>query len=452
ERLFECFQEFIDATSNAAVENAVCGVCARELNEREAGMRQVAVSKIPNQAQLVPVIQHPAHDLYNECLLEPTGIIHNLNGEQVVNICHDCFKHLSSASDGPPHLALANNMWIGCIPWELQVLTLPEHLLIALVHLRIYIVKLYPKDKDFRPDPTTLQRGMHRTSMGLPLCWKLEEYPEDDVPIEIADVICQTNDTGVVDEENGGFVPENEDIGVHPDLMKGIVKDDANMLHNPEAGTIEDADDPDVIPFEVSDLVDTNLTKMTSAELMMWGLLNLWNKGREGGYSVRHGRQPVRNLLPRRQPDAEGHSDASDGEDNLLADEDTLNYFERAFPGPFPYGCGGIEGARPKVIDFPTHIHWALQYHNRRFCKHNTFPFVCFGIKQKRQALAHASIQIQRQDFKHDLQIMADITADRLKLAAEKEAQGLPPSDPAVRLLRKHVQATTGCVVGTDHS
>ncbi len=28
---------------------------------------------------------------------------------------------------------------------------------------------------------------------------------------------------------------------VHPDLMKGIVEGDTNMLHNPEAGTIEDA-------------------------------------------------------------------------------------------------------------------------------------------------------------------------------------------------------------------
>ncbi|PSS36933.1 hypothetical protein PHLCEN_2v1224 [Hermanssonia centrifuga] len=221
--------------------------------------------------------RHPAHNLYNECLLEPTGVIHNLNGKQVVNICHDCFKHLSSASDGPPHLALANNMWIGHIPWELQVLTLPEHLLIALVHPRIYIIKLYPKDKDFRPDPATLQRGMHgnvstyaqdingvasmlegqllpqplevlssvltvtyigkvqlpKVSLHSTFCvccnvvqqallWlkfqnrkyygnididesQLEEYPEDNVPIEIADIICQTNNTRVVDKENGGY-------------------------------------------------------------------------------------------------------------------------------------------------------------------------------------------------------------------------------------------------------
>ncbi|PSS36934.1 hypothetical protein PHLCEN_2v1225 [Hermanssonia centrifuga] len=47
---------------------------------------------------------------------------------------------------------------------------------------------------------------------------------------------------------------------------------------------------------------------------------------------------------------------------------------------------------------------------------------------------------------------MANIMADHLKLAVEEEAQGLSPSDPAVCLLRKHVQATAGHIVGTDHS
>ena len=48
-------------------------------------------------------------------------------------------------------------------------------------------------------------------------------------------------------------------------------------------------DEPDVIPLLVSGTVDTDLSKMSANEMMMWGLANLWKEGREGGYSVHHG-------------------------------------------------------------------------------------------------------------------------------------------------------------------
>jgi hypothetical protein len=40
------------------------------------------------------------------------------------------------------------------------VLTFPEQLLIALLYPRVYVFKLYPKDVNFHPDGSTLQRGM----------------------------------------------------------------------------------------------------------------------------------------------------------------------------------------------------------------------------------------------------------------------------------------------------
>ncbi len=38
-------------------------------------------------------------------------------------------------------------MWIGDVPLELQILTLPERILIARYFPAIYIIKLYPKKK-----------------------------------------------------------------------------------------------------------------------------------------------------------------------------------------------------------------------------------------------------------------------------------------------------------------
>ncbi|KAL1668374.1 hypothetical protein GGF50DRAFT_35151, partial [Schizophyllum commune] len=44
-----------------------------------------------------------------------------------------------------PKYALANDLWIGPIPWVLQQLTIPEQLLLALVYPRVFVFKLRPK-------------------------------------------------------------------------------------------------------------------------------------------------------------------------------------------------------------------------------------------------------------------------------------------------------------------
>ena len=120
---------------------------------------------------------------------------------------------------------------------------------------------------------------------------------------------------------------------------------------------------------------------------MAWGLMNMWKRGQEGAYAVRHGREPVSDFPPR-QEDCIGSDTAA-----------RPNFFEKAFPCLFPYGLGGIEAYRPVQIDFREHTKWALQYFDRRFRKHETFPFVCFGISQRRQALASAKVQMQRNTF-----------------------------------------------------
>ena len=46
-----------------------------------------------------------------------------------------------------PALSLANGMWIGDVPSELAILTLPERMLVAKYFPAAYIVKLSPKQK-----------------------------------------------------------------------------------------------------------------------------------------------------------------------------------------------------------------------------------------------------------------------------------------------------------------
>ena len=78
----------------------------------------------------------------------------------MVRVCKDCLVELKDESKKPPTYSLANNLWIGRIPWQLQVLTFSEQLLIALLYPRVYVFKLYPKDINFHPDGSVLQSGM----------------------------------------------------------------------------------------------------------------------------------------------------------------------------------------------------------------------------------------------------------------------------------------------------
>ena len=181
------------------------------------------------------------------------------------------------------------------------------------------------------------------------------------------------------------------------------------------------------------------MLKCTANEMMMWGLSNLWKEGEEGGYMVRHGRQPVSDFSRPRGGDC-----SEDGKENRP------NYFERAFPCFFPYGVGGLEADRPVGVDFRDHVKWALDYHDSRFGRHETFPFVVFGILQRRQVLFSARLQMRRKTFDTDARLLSTITLEKLEKARQEEEKNLPISDPAVCSLRKHIHATGGRVMGSD--
>ncbi|KIJ07945.1 hypothetical protein PAXINDRAFT_18889 [Paxillus involutus ATCC 200175] len=450
-----CYRRFFEATSKEALKSAVCAVCARECGAMDEQLSTWTLAEIPNVKRLIPDIQHPVYDLFDGKLLAPEGI-----------------------KTGPPRLALANGLWIGRVPWQLQVLTFSEQLLVALLYPRVYVFKLFPKKIAGTRSTENLQRGMRGnictyelsspgiTSMlqghlmprppsilaslisvtfigvgKLPKTWmgkmfrvrrhtvsdtllwlkenntryygsvkideqRLAELPEDGVPDEISSIVRQSTDEGLVDQESEGYIPQEDDIDVDGS-GDGQCSGTSETQRPPVEG-------PDVIPLQTSGVLDTDLTNITANELMAWGMDNLTGNGdTEGSYAVRHGTHPVTDFAPLREMD----------------NERSENVFEKAFPCLFPYGLGGIESLRHKGVDFSDHVRWSLRYHDRRFRTHETFPFVAFGILQRRQALT-----------------------DRLKHAAQEEEDNMPHSDEAVRLLKKHLYATSSRVQGSDQS
>ena len=155
----ECYAQFYRATSNSALDMCVCGVCGRECIVQENRASLIPLSLMPNSHRLIPAVSHVAHKLFQGKLLEPAGLT---VGEEdpIVSVCGECIQELNKSRDVPPKFALANRMWVGKVPWELQVLTFPEQLLIAWLYPRVYVFKLFPKRPMAVGDLSNLQRAM----------------------------------------------------------------------------------------------------------------------------------------------------------------------------------------------------------------------------------------------------------------------------------------------------
>ena len=528
-----CYSRFYDATSNHALRHSTCAVCARNRLVSEAGATRIQLDKIPNRVRLCPREPHAAHILSDGMLLERSAVQHNENNNKTYAVlCRECLESLRKENtDLPPKFSLANNLWIGEIPHELQNLTFPEQLLLAQLYPRVFVFKLFPKKVNGIRSTATLQSGLRGnvstyalnsdavadmitgnlmprpprilasviaiTFIGLgnlphqclrslfrvrrqvllrALVWLknnnrhysnieineqvMQQLPEDDVPEEILSILQHSEDVAAIDEETAGYVPngdeeddfdDDEQVDSPQEDDPGIVSSfccETSLIH-----ILTTIDRPDVFPIQISGSVDGDLCDVHPDELMRWGLANMCRNddSEESAYAVRHSRLPVSDFG---RPRHDNVSSTSDTTHNNRTNENlsTGNFFEKAFPLLYPYGVGGIEGQQQVSIGFMQHVRWSLEYHDRRFRKHETFPYVAFGIEQKRQALNSARVQIHSSNFDEHAPLLSSISVERLQQASTEEDEHGGISDPVVRLLRKQIHATAGRVVGTDQS
>ncbi|KAF8145651.1 hypothetical protein K438DRAFT_1735322 [Mycena galopus ATCC 62051] len=404
------YRKFYLATSNAAVAMAVCGVCAREVESRNIVL--VALQDIPNSHRLVPRVGHPAHELCFGKLLDSAGLVQD----------GDVVQKPEELQRGMRGTVTTYDLDIEGISAMVggDLMPRPPEVLASVISVTYVGLGELPKNwinNTFRTNNPKYYGHIQIDEA------RLRALPEDDMPLAITSVIRQSTDTGIIDQESDGYVPRHEEF--------------------------ESANDPDVIPLNFTGTVDSDLSKLSANEMMAWGLMNLWKEDKEGGYAVRHGRIPVNDFGQSQNPEE-------------ALDPDRPNFFEKAFPCLFPYGRGGLEADRPVKLGFGDHIKWLLQYHDRRFRRHETFPFVVFGILQRRQALipirgyyhwtVFLMIQMRRKNFEKDARILATITTAKLEQASREEEQRIPISDPAVRLLRQHVHAAVSRVSGSNQS
>ncbi|RDX42771.1 hypothetical protein OH76DRAFT_1362182 [Lentinus brumalis] len=425
--VLQCYRDFRAATSNAALSTAVCAICAREVSVPQDHVETVRLDSLANRARLAPRDPHPQHELYQGCLLEPRGtpgyrppsdtLQRGMRG--TVSTYELDTQGVSDMIDGalmprlPSVLATVISVtFVGVGPLPKQWLRTTFRVRRPVVHAALQHL-----------------RQAHRHYRNITISEaRLAALPEDDVPEELLGVVRQCSDAFVPVQESAGYVADD---------------DDDDVLADPSHD--EGPDVVPLIPMHVSGSVDTDLSRMSANEMMLWGLQNLWKTTGEGGYSVRHGHDPVSDFRNPASTPA-GSSQAPQAE----AAPPPSNYYEKAFPCLFPYGRGGLEGDQLVRVDFREHVQWALRYHDRRFRTHETFPFVVFGIQQRRQALGSAKVQIRRKAFEQEVRVLSSITTATLERATQQEAAKQAVTDPAILLLKRLVHGAAGRVHGTD--
>lgn len=69
---------------------------------------------------------------------------------------------------------------------------------------------------------------------------------------------------------------------------------------------------------------------------------------------------------------------------------------------------------------------------------------MAFRLFQQQQALLSTCIQMHQQIFERDMHVISSINVDMLTQAQQEEENRILISNPAVRLLQKHVHASSG--------
>ncbi|KIY53331.1 hypothetical protein FISHEDRAFT_63402 [Fistulina hepatica ATCC 64428] len=429
--LHNIYRHMFDATSTAeSLKLLYCAVCGRERDHLDPKncYTRILLGDLPNTHRLIPQRPHPAQQLTNGILLAHAGT-HQKGDETYRGLRGNVSSY---ALDSPGIVSM------------LEGNLMPRRPAILVSVLSITFIGKGKIPKNWIKQ---LKNAIY-SEMTYVIREHMSELPnEDDVPQEIWRCIRHEHDEGVLDEEDGGYIPRDEDIMSNDDDEQSKKEGDDSSQGKPDENKysflMEAIEPPTVIPYELSGSLDCNLQNITTSELMQWGLKNMLNDEEdvdEKGYFIRHSGKPVSDFgrVPRMEGitrfDTQPHFDAK-------------NYFEQAFPVLYPYGTGGIECRLYQMLSFIEHIRWSLRQPDRQFRKHHTFMFVAFGILQCRQALGSARLQMLQQNYEENVELISGMTDGRLKWAQCEEEAGKPISNLGVRQLLQQVRATSGRII-----
>lgn len=311
--------------------------------------------------------------------------------------CKLCHKELSNGVL-PAH-ALANGLWIGDVPPELQNLSYAEKLLVARVRHNRCIVRVSSGMHKMRANAILFANPMPKIYHVLP-------PPKEEISEVLAFIFtgpCQpTKDDfrripllvrrnkvakalewlklNHIDYEDLTISYKNLDE--YPEDMPPIAVDfhetDGSTNKNPEATAVNDNDVEDGVeagdcPFTVHGLNGEELSSMSLKALTAVALQHLTNNGKT--LAIGHAPEP----------------------ESIYQNP---QLYPQMFPWLFPYGLGGIENKRgkKKVAERKWKQH-LLMYHDKRFQTDQYFPLIAFNHEQIKQSAGAGVLLADRKSF-----------------------------------------------------
>ncbi|KAG8724916.1 hypothetical protein FRC09_012081, partial [Ceratobasidium sp. 395] len=252
---------------------------------------------------------------------------HGNQSDLSADICKECLDDLQQPTALPPKHSLANNTWVGEVPWQLERLTFAEHLLIARIYPRMFLIKLFPREKSQRNLPRDqVQTGLRGNVVSFELnsaaiadmlsgnlmpqkpdilastlsvtfvgCGQIRDPSTlnmlrirrdakyyGDIVIDQDRLNALPPDGGVPDAIKAGIQHETNELMVN-DEYRGYVPEtyysdnvDIEGVSHAEGNPEEDLDDgPDVIPLQCLGVMDNDLSQVSPDEFMQWGLHNM---------------------------------------------------------------------------------------------------------------------------------------------------------------------------------
>jgi hypothetical protein len=320
------------------------------------------------------------------------------------NICTSCKDSLQEGL--APKYALANGLWLGSVPSQLQNLTYAEQLLISRVRRNKCIVQVSSGMHKMKANVIAFENPMPKIYQRLPPpIGDLDEVlafiytgpcrpsPED---MDRTPLLVRRNKVSEALEwlvlnhadyrnmdiayDNLESYPENG-----PPVMVTYRKAFSNK--NPEAVSAfdnekEEGVDDGPCPFVVNGITGEKLSTMGPKAL--------------AAKAAKHLKEDDGKVL------AIGHAEKPES----MYDNPQL--YPMMFPWLFPYGLGGIGGVNADNVEMSDLMHKRklLMYHDKRFQMDAHFPLIAFNHEQIKKSTTGGYLMTERQNF--------DEIADRL--------------------------------------
>ena len=408
------------ATDPSVLEEAGCAVCGELVPVKQLS-RLKAIKKLLN-ILAAPGVTRVERKSSAQSIVEFKGPVLDY---QCDKICDNCRR---SIRDGKvPRLALANNLWIGQVPKELSELNFVEKLVVARIRHNCCFIKVassglkkmvahviafespIPKAYNILPPPvdemddvlailftgpskptqedlTRVPLLISQKRVAKALEWlklnhidysdleisyeNLKKYPEDSPPVSVE-----------YRHDFSNKVPEGTSV-FDNEIADGVITGDC--------------------PFIVHGLTGVDLDTKTIDEQKAIAIRHWTNKGKAL---------------------AIGHSAHAE---SIYQNPDL---YPQLFPWLFPYGHGGIGSTSLSDKEHKKHL---LMYHDKRFQKDASFPFVAFSHEQIKASTTGGFLLAETKKFEDIAKRLLDLDQEVLSTLADKIAKGdvFKPSTP----------------------